>query len=805
MKRPSLLLLFGLLLAAAAEGTHGFPPVQDRPAIQDRPTIPDAWRYTVPWQDRWNLMTHEAYNPGGGGGGGSGASYYVDNQHPSASNANSGTEILPWLTLYEINNRTFLAGDTIYVKNGTYVVTTGGSSTTPAIGVLQAGSALNRITLRNYPGHTPVIDGQNVAGRFKIGCRSHYNTVRGFRIINTFDHGVLAGGGAGPSRTLGCIIERFDVERITASTTINPEAYKLLWSDGATIRDNLANNSMVSNPGQNVAGIANEHGINSIIENNEAWGFSTGFFDKYGGNGNVFRFNYVHSADLGIIATCFGQETNPCGTGNWHHNIMAFSSNECISTAATTTSTEMDGYAVERNTLHSCAQHGIRVDSAVPSAIITNNYVQSAAAARANVIFGETGIVNFNAYNTSRLQWKEDEDAAPAGPTYTTFAAWQGTGRDANGVTITGTPFTGTPTAGGRDPTVYRPSVGGGLQGVGQGGTHIGAYETDTTVVGIRETADSVAPTDPREVNARAISSSTVEAFWFPSRDNVGVTYRIYRAQVLTWSGGLPLTWTTQTQIGTSLVDGLARRAFLDTGLAATTDYIYWVSAVDPAGNESARVNTAHAAPTTPAAGNTIDTQVTYPASVAPSGNIAITQTITLSPAGSIGHHDVHWGTSPGALSQFVDFAFDGTTATVHTQTVNFAAPASPGNVYFMEDGHVQGAAWTLNGAGNAPHKEGMLFRIPVTNGSPLMINPATLPAGQMGVAYSQTLTATGEGNGVNSWGVSEARLPVGLTLSAAGVVSGTPVQNGSEIFQVMVEDSAGTSAFRTYTLMINP
>ena len=76
------------------------------------------------------------------------------------------------------------------------------------------------------------------------------------------------------------------------------------------------------------------------------------------------------------------------------------------------------------------------------------------------------------------------EDATPT--TYTTMAGWQATGRDANGVVITGTPFTGTPSAGERDPTVYRPSAGGGLQNAGEGGTHIGAYDTDTAVVGIR-------------------------------------------------------------------------------------------------------------------------------------------------------------------------------------------------------------------------------------------------------------------------------------------------------------------------------
>ena len=472
-----LVLVLGVAGSSAA--THRVP-VTDRPAVITRPPIPTS-PPAVLWWERWNLDTHQAY----GGTSPSGASYYVDNQHPSASNTNPGTEALPWLTLTEITNRSFSPGDTIYVKAGTYVVTTGGSFASAAVRITSNGSAGSPITLRNYPGHAPIVDGQDsTTGGFKLGCPQNYCTIRGFRLINTFNHGMLCGGGSGPSRNVGCILERNECEDITASTTVNPECYKTLWSDGAIIQDNFADNSMNVNPGGNVAGIANENGINGTYQNNEVYGFNTGFFDKYGGNGNVFRFNYIHSVALGIIAACFGAEMIPCGTGNWHHNIVAFSSNEGISTSATTTSTEMDGYQVERNTLHAIDQHGIRVDSAVPSAIITNNYVQSAAGSRGNLIVGETGTANYNAYNTSRLQWKEDEDAVPI--VYTTFASWQGTGRDANGITLSGTPFTGTPTAGGRDPTVYRPSAGGGLRDVGQNSTHIGAYDTDSQVIGIR-------------------------------------------------------------------------------------------------------------------------------------------------------------------------------------------------------------------------------------------------------------------------------------------------------------------------------
>ena len=55
-----------------------------------------------------------------------------------------------------------------------------------------------------------------------------------------------------------------------------------------------------------------------------------------------------------------------------------------------------------------------------------------------------------------------------------------------------------------------------------------------------------------------------------------------------------------------------------------------------------------------------------------------------------------------------------------------------------------------------------------------MTISPASLPAGTVGTAYNQTLTATG-GTGTKSWLVSAGTLPAGLDLSAGGVLSGTP------------------------------
>jgi hypothetical protein len=74
-----------------------------------------------------------------------------------------------------------------------------------------------------------------------------------------------------------------------------------------------------------------------------------------------------------------------------------------------------------------------------------------------------------------------------------------------------------------------------------------------------------------------------------------------------------------------------------------------------------------------------------------------------------------------------------------------------------------------------------------------LVITTTTLPNGQIGVAYSQTVQATG-GVTPYSWSVISGSLPAGLSLgSSSGTISGTPTAAGTSNFTVRVTDSQGT------------
>lgn len=83
-----------------------------------------------------------------------------------------------------------------------------------------------------------------------------------------------------------------------------------------------------------------------------------------------------------------------------------------------------------------------------------------------------------------------------------------------------------------------------------------------------------------------------------------------------------------------------------------------------------------------------------------------------------------------------------------------------------------------------------------------ISFTPASLPAGQAGVSYSQTFSATPP-NGY-SYSLQSGSLPSGLTLNpATGVLSGLPAGTGSYGFTIKAQASNGCFGTNAYTLVI--
>jgi len=87
------------------------------------------------------------------------------------------------------------------------------------------------------------------------------------------------------------------------------------------------------------------------------------------------------------------------------------------------------------------------------------------------------------------------------------------------------------------------------------------------------------------------------------------------------------------------------------------------------------------------------------------------------------------------------------------------------------------------------------LFLCPV-----IAVLPASAPSASIGVAYSQTFTASA-GSAPFTFAVTSGTLPTGLSLSAGGLLSGTPTATGTFPFTIGITAAAGCTGSRAYSI----
>lgn len=87
-----------------------------------------------------------------------------------------------------------------------------------------------------------------------------------------------------------------------------------------------------------------------------------------------------------------------------------------------------------------------------------------------------------------------------------------------------------------------------------------------------------------------------------------------------------------------------------------------------------------------------------------------------------------------------------------------------------------------------------------------ITVGPLSLPAGVVGTAYLQTITASGSVALPYTFAVSSGALPDGLMLNAAtGVISGTPTTAAAYAFTVTATDTDGCVGIQAYAFDIAP
>ncbi|QNU15842.1 putative Ig domain-containing protein [Thermomonas sp. XSG] len=152
-------------------------------------------------------------------------------------------------------------------------------------------------------------------------------------------------------------------------------------------------------------------------------------------------------------------------------------------------------------------------------------------------------------------------------------------------------------------------------------------------------------------------------------------------------------------------------------------------------------------------------------------------------------------GSDYTATSGTLTFAPGQTTQTV-TVLVNGETVPEANETFFVN----------LSGASNATISDNQGVGTITNDDVPVTVSPATVPSGTVATAYSQTITASG-GVAPYSFAVTAGSVPTGLTLSAGGVLSGTPTAGGTFNFTITATDSSPFpgpfAGSRAYTLTI--
>lgn len=200
-----------------------------------------------------------------------------------------------------------------------------------------------------------------------------------------------------------------------------------------------------------------------------------------------------------------------------------------------------------------------------------------------------------------------------------------------------------------------------------------------------------------------------------------------------------------------------------------------------------------------------------------------VTKTLDFRPwSATIAHFDVTipclgggapYVATPGSLSSLQA----GVAMTSATFTAGGGSPAYTWSASGLPTGLTMSTGGTLSGTPTTAGTHDVTVRVTDSAGSsgtrvyrlivaaaPSVTAPTSLAAAQVGVAYRTAAFTVSGGTSPYTW--SATGLPAGLTMSTAGVISGTPTaetSSGAVTVTVTVRDATNTAATRTYSLFV--
>ena len=278
-----------------------------------------------------------------------GVEYYVDQSHASANDTNPGSEVLPWKTISHAA-QTVVAGDTVWVKAGTYTEILSDSLPLDGLKVKNSGTAGNVITFAAVNGEDVIIDQQGLGSGFQLFSKS-YIVIEGFEIKNAVGGGVFIYDG-GEYIT----IRNNHIHHIDGPTGSNVGGITFSAVKNGLIQNNLIHDVYVGGQHyQNAAGIHSYGMENTTIEYNTILNTYNGIYHKKssGAKGLLVRNNFFHQNEKGIWYSIQGTGSPPHINQEVYNNIF-YQNTMGISASVHETSTASTGLFVANNTFIEC-------------------------------------------------------------------------------------------------------------------------------------------------------------------------------------------------------------------------------------------------------------------------------------------------------------------------------------------------------------------------------------------------------------------------------------------------------------------
>jgi hypothetical protein len=428
------------------------------------------------------------------------ADYYVDQTNPKASDTNPGTEALPWSTLYKAARAPLQPGDTVYVKQGSYDVSTGGMWNSPAIN-LPSGAPGKPITFKSLPMHAAVLNTYGTQGNPAIGVygRSHV-VIDGFVIPKPGNKGIAIFGEAG-AKVKDIVIQNNIIHGVYVDALDNTEAIRLENAEDVLVRNNKIYDVRNGGGSSNASGVKTYKVKNVIIENNEMYDVIAGVKEKEASSWITVRNNKITNCRYGFVLN--NQNGGVTEQIRYHNNVVECSSG--FETASQSSAIMRDVY-IYNNTFSGYSSKGVHTNEHGQQFYIYNNIFSRTSPSISMADFftrhPHTNQISLMDYNLYQRDPKVIIGLYGLNDTTTTLSSWQSKSYGLDRHSLLGDPRFIDSSQGNYRLAANSPALNAGRSLDGKA-VHMGAYAIGNEHIGLIPAGSVAAPRAPRLIIAR--------------------------------------------------------------------------------------------------------------------------------------------------------------------------------------------------------------------------------------------------------------------------------------------------------------